>query len=259
MQSSYNIIKFSKVSKQGEEKIETKYSCKKNTEEKENKKVICEEKPPNYVENYKNVAKVILEDARNKKEDIINKAYEESEEIFKQAYEKAYKEGQQEGYEKAYEEAYVKNLEKANIEIEEMKNQIKEKEENIIKSAKEYYKSYLEEKELEIKNLVINISESILKREVNYKESLNEMIFEALNTVKNTKMFIIKCNPMYEESLKNSVDEFKSQLAFKGDIFILSDENLQKGEAIIERDNGKIKINVEEALNKVKEILFNEE
>ena len=80
-------------------------------------------------------------------------------------------------------------------------------------------------------------------------------MFDALSKVKNTKTFIIKSNQIYCEEFKSKIELWKEQLPFKGDIFIIPDESIEEGSAIIERDNGKVVVGVDISLEKLHEIL----
>ncbi|EFG88174.1 hypothetical protein CLCAR_2167 [Clostridium carboxidivorans P7] len=133
---------------------------------------------------------------------------------------------------------------------------IKDNADNILRTCKEEKEIYLKEKEQEIRNLIVNCVEAVLKREVKDEAALNDVIFQALSTVKNTKTFIIKSNEIYCEELKNKVELWKEQLPFRGDIFIIPDKDVEIGKAVIERENGKVVVDVNIAMEKIKEIVL---
>lgn len=253
MQSSYNIIKNSSVIKDGNKKIVTEFEQVKEAKEKELQKELNETNAKIFIDSYENLVKTMIEDARKQREQILSAAYSEAEKLSKEAYERAYEEGNQSGYNdgfnKAYEEGYKVNLDKALQEGQTIRNNA----DNVLRSAIEEKERYLKEKENEIKDLIINCVESILRKEVKEKDGLNNIIFEALSKVKNTKTFIIKSNPIHCEEFKGKIELWKEQLPFRGDIFIVPDKSMEEGSAVIERENGKIKVGVNIAMEKVRE------
>jgi len=254
MQSSCNIIKNSSVVKDGNKQIVTEFEHIKETQQKELQKEQNEINAKLFIDSYENLAKTMIEDARRQREEILSAAFQEADRISKEAYEKAYQEGNQNGYNdgfnKAYEEGYKSNLDKALREGEIIRNNA----DNVLKSAVEQKDTYLKEKENQIKDLIINCVENILKKEVKEKDGLNDIIFEALLKVKNTRTFIIKSNPVHCEEFKSKIQLWKEQLPFRGDIFTISDEAMEAGSAVIERENGKIEVGASIALEKVREI-----
>lgn len=254
MQSSCNVIKKSSVIKDGNKQIITQFEQIKVAKEKEMQKEQNETNARLFIDSYENLAKTMVEDARRQREEILSAAYQEADRISKEAYEKAYEEGNQNGYNdgfnKAYEEGYKINLDKALQEGEIIRNNA----DVVLKSAIEEKNRYFKEKENQIKELILNCVENILKKEVKEKDGLNDIIFEALLKVKNTKTFIIKSNPVHCEEFKDKIQLWKEQLPFRGDIFIIPDEAIEAGSAIIERDNGKIEVGANIALEKVREI-----
>lgn len=252
MQSSYRIIKNTSVDEDGLKKIVTEFETKEAVEQKN----LAETNAKTFIDSYENLAKTMLENARKQSDDLLSKAFTEAERLQKEAYEKGYNEGMQKGYDdgfnKSYEDGYKKNLEKAQAEGQ----LIKDNADNILRTCKEEKEIYLKEKEQEIRNLIVNCVEAVLKREVKDEAALNDVIFQALSTVKNTKTFIIKSNEIYCRELKNKVELWKEQLPFRGDIFIIPDKDVQIGKAIIERENGKVVVDVDIAMEKIKEIVL---
>lgn len=250
MQSLCNVIKKSSVIKDGNKPIVTEFQKTISVEEKE----LSENNAKMFIDSYENLARTMIESARKQREDILSSAYAEAEKASKEAYERAYQEGSQNGYNdgfnKAYEDGYKSNLDRALQEAEIIKNNA----DNVLKTCIEEKERYFKEKENEIKDLVINCVESILKREVKDKDGLNNILFEALSKVKNTKTFVIKSNRIHCEEFRSKINLWKEQLPFKGDIFIIPDESIEEGSAVIERDNGKIVVGVDIAMEKVREI-----
>lgn len=255
MQLSYRVIKNSSIVKEGNKTIITDFKTKFETQTETKQKELGEINAKNFIDSYENLAKTLIEDARRQREAILSAAYAEAEKIEKEAFEKGYREGNEKGYNdgfnKAYQEGYQANVDKAMQEGDI----IKKNADNILRTCIAEKEKYIVDKENEIKNLIINCIEDILKREVKEVDGLNNIVFEALSKVKTTSTFIIKSKGIYCEEFKKQVNMWKEQLPFRGDIFIIPDESLEEGTAIIERDNGKVVGGVDIAMEKVKEII----
>ena len=257
MQSSYKVIlKGESIERTHTKKILTDYTSKKKPEEN------AEMEMHQGVNSYENLGKTILEDANRKKESILNDAYERASQIEKQAKDNGYnegynvgmKKGREDGYKSAYEDGYKKNFDKAKKQGEE----IRKNAENVLNSAVQEKENYLKEKEIQIKQTIVNAVENILRHEIMDKDSLNDAVFDALKQMRNTNTFIVKSRKKYSSEFKKHVDIWKQQMPFKGDIFVIPDESVEEGSAIIERDNGKIVLGIDIACDKLKEILENE-
>ncbi|ERI91248.1 hypothetical protein HMPREF1982_03207 [Clostridiales bacterium oral taxon 876 str. F0540] len=256
MQSSYNVIKNNTVKPTGLREIVTNIDIEKAVDPEIEKNT----KP--YIENYENLAKNILENARRQSEQIKLKAFDEirileqealdkAEQLKKEAFEKGFTEGQQEGFNKAYYET----IDSAKQEAEYIISNAHE----VLNNAKTEYENYLSEKTREIGELVLSISRNVIKREIEDKGMINEMILNALETSKNSKNFIIRCNSLHIDELKSQVDNWKEQLGFFGDIFILKDNSLEPGNAVIDKGNGRIVVGIDYALLRIKDILEGKE
>jgi flagellar assembly protein FliH len=254
MQSSFNVIKNSRIIEQGSREI--------NTQGSEMHKVV--NKDENYDENhdikdsklesYESIAKNILGNAKRQSEEIISKAYIESVELKAQVLETATQQGYKDGYNEGYEIAYNKAM---GIAMDEAKL-LKAEADSTLMLAKKQYNSYLIEKEQHIKALIINIAESILKREVKEPDALNEMIFHTLEAERNIKTYIIKVNNCHFAMIKDQIETFKVKLAFQGDIFVIEDNLLDEGTAVIEKETGKSIVSIAYGIEKIVEV-FQEE
>ncbi len=125
---------------------------------------------------------------------------------------------------------------------------------SILTTAKDEYNEYLIEKEKHIKDLIVNIAESILKKEVKEEDALNEMIFNTLKAERNIKLYIIKINNSHFDMIKSQVENLKSKLAFQGDIFVIEDNFLDDGTAVIEKETGKSIVSIEYGIEKIIEV-----
>jgi len=245
MQSSFKVIKSSYISNEGRKDINTNFIKAENNLISVN----------NNMESYENIGNTIISEAKKKSELILSNTYQELEKMQKEVHETAYREGFEkglkEGFEKAYEDAYKKNIEEIQV--------LKEKADKMLLNCVEESNIYIKNKESDIKALIQNAIESILKTEVKDKESMNSVIADALDSVKDTSTFIIKCNSLYYSEIKSNVQIWKEKLPFSGEIFVISDDSLSNGSVVIKRDNGKSEISIQDSLDKIKEILYSEE
>lgn len=247
MLSSYKVIKNNSVVEEGKKEINTEYAAEKNKE-------LGEKNAKDFIESYEVLARTMLENARRQSDKILAAAYSEAQDIEQEAYKKGYEEGKKAGYEAG--------IAKANEYYEEMKNRAKYEAETLGKNAeallygaKQEYLRYMEEKQGEAKKLILYILESILKKEVDCKEGISSMILDAIEIAQKSKTLIVKCNNSYIEDIKSKLEAWKNRSVFRGEIFVVTDDNLEEGTAEIQRENGKVIVSVSEALQKVREII----
>lgn len=251
MQSSFNVIKNNSVISQGSKEIKTNFQKNKYNPE-------VEDNIKNHIESYENLAATMLGNARRQSESILSKAYEEAQNMEQDAMTKAeqiqqdaYLNGYEEGKKLGYEEAYKESIEKLTADYETGIASINE----MLSSAAEEYKKYLQKKEEDINNFIIKSVETILKQELKAKDGITSMVYNAISEAKNAKDFIIRCNGIYVDELRSKTPDWKEQLAFKGEIIIIKDNLIEEGSAVIDKGNGKITISIDEALQKIREIL----
>lgn len=210
------------------------------------------------IDSYENLARSILENARIQKEQIMSKAYEEvrkiedeallkAEEIKRQGYEEAFKEGQEAGFNKGLQQAENEKERAAASAVDMMV------------SARKQFEKYFEEKQKEIFDTIVSISEKVIKREITDKAFIADMIYDALEASKNSKNFIIRCNEAHVEELNSETINWKEKLGFKGDIFIVKDNNVQIGNAFIDKGNGRLEVGINVALHRVRELMEGKE
>lgn len=251
MQSSYNVIKNNTVKNSGSKQIVTSSELiPLNAENEEHIK--------NHIESYENLARTMLENARRQGEQVVAKAYEDASYIESQALkdaeglkQEAYDSAFKEGYEQGYNEAYNSGIEKVKVEGEAIIASAME----LLNNSKAEYEEYLQKKSAEIKELVLTITKSVLNKELQEENVIKNMIYVALEQSKGSRNFIIRCNEKHVQELKAQVENWKEQLGFFGDIFVLKDETINVGNAIIDKGNGKIIVGVEYALQRINQIL----
>lgn len=251
MQSSYNVIKNTSVKNTGLRQIVT-------NAESETIKAECEENAKNHIESYENLARNIVENARRQAEHIKIKAFQDVKNIEEEAFFKAEQlknEAYKKGYEEGFNEAYPQAIEQATAEG----NAIIASAEELLQNAKAEYESYLQNKAKDINDLIAAIARAVLKKEVQAEEAINSMILEALEASKKSSNFIIRCSTVHVETLKAQANNWKEQLGFLGDIFILGDSSLEAGNAVIDKGNGKIIVGIDYALERIEDILKEKE
>jgi flagellar assembly protein FliH len=253
MQSLYNVIKKDNVVSNGNKEIKTETTDIKHQETNEENVDQKSEKNDESttkrdIESYERLVKIMIENARRQSEEIFSKAYEEAKVIEIEAFNKAYAEGMEQGYKDAYEE----NLPEAQL----LSQQIIDNANQLLKSAKLEFEEYLEDKKDEIISLSVHIAQHILKRELSSREGLNDLIYEAIKSSRNTETFIIRTNSLYIDEIRAKVMEWKERLGLKAEVFAVEDHSVEEGNAIIEKDNGRIEVGIDAALNNIKEELF---
>ncbi|MBZ9624540.1 flagellar assembly protein FliH [Clostridium sp. FP2] len=247
MRSSFNVIKNSRVINQGNKEINTQLSRSSDGEilEKNN------ETQMDNITSYENIASNIVENAQKESEKIISKAFVDAAEAKALAFKEGIEEGHKEGYENGYNEA----IEAARQEAQKIRGDA----DSILVAAKAEYNDYLIEKEQHIKALVVSIAENILKREVVEKNALDEMIFNCIKDERNIKSYIIKSNSSHFAAIKDQIENWKGRLAFQGDIFVIEDDFLDDGTAVIEKDTGKSIVSISYGIEKIIEIFQQEQ
>lgn len=253
--SSSKIIKGTRIVKKGDFVVETK----KNVSALEECSCTSEE---SFVGNLQGLnsdtyglAARIIEEASLRAKEIQNNALKEAEEIKKlsqeQGFSEGYNLGNEQGYEAGYNEGYNAALEK----IKEEESIVLGNAENILSQAKEYYVNYLDEKSDEIKNTIMEICKKILKREVENEGAINNMILDALTTIKESSKVIIKCCGSHVEAVRERIPDWKKTLVYKAEFFVIEDNSLHSGTAVIEKDNGKIVVDINYGLEKIMDSL----
>ncbi len=261
MQSSYRVIKGTNVWEAGNIDIDANFPVdyikaleakeKEAQAETEVEDDASKEVRTKY-EEIRRKSEEIIKSAQKKAADILIKAKDEGEKIAYEAKERGFKSGYEEGHEiglkEGYEKGYSEGVEKGNEVIQNANF--------ILYQAKEEYDTYIKDKEMDIRSIIVSVVENALKKEVENNNALNELLFSILAEEKNAKMFIIRVAPTYVEELEKKVEDFKQNLGIRSEVVILQDNFLENGSLIVERDNGKISFTIENSMEKLKEILM---
>lgn len=260
MQLSSRVIKHINVDETGSRSILTKnipIKVNKNSKNNLSNSEVSLDKDSEEEKRYKNIANMILEEARRKSEAIILKANIDAKNIEEEAHNKGYSRGYNEGQDKGYSDG----LERGELEASKIKEEVitsaQEDANDIIFSAKEEYEAYLLNKKEEIKLLMLQISESLFKEKISDFQIIEKAIFEAIEASKNTENFIIKANKEICSKLKNSMEKYKETLTFSTEVHIVNDVTIENNKVVIEKNNGKTIIDFNEAYNSIDELIKN--
>ena len=194
----------------------------------------------------------ILNQANIEREKILEKCRDEASEIEKNAYEEGYEQGLKNGYEDGYKEAYEENIEKA----KEESAKIIESANNVMLEANKNIASYIKSNKKNILAIGISIAEKVLRRKFEDEESMDELILDVIREYELKENFVIRVNSIYKESLEQQILKLKESNLINKDVFVVSDDSIEKGNASIESVNGKLIVGVDDVLNKVKEELL---
>lgn len=263
MQSSYSLIKKGFTKESDSKIITTEFEVKKleaqeNEEDLENLEEIEEVKKPEIdpeeiLRRYEDIGQRIIQDAKREKQVITLRAQMDADASEKKAYENGYEQGLQNGYDDGYKKAYDETIEAANAEAAEIVN----KAETLLKSAYENYSRYLEDKKIEVINLSLKIAESIVRKELSNDDSMNSIIEEAFKISKGEDNVILKVNSIHAEELKSQIKKWKLSYGIKNEIFILNDDSMDPGNAILEKPSGIVKVGVDIGMEQIRKALFN--
>lgn len=268
MQSSYNVIK-SNFAKNSEKKlISTEYTVKNFIpEENDEENEIISEKPQidleEILKKYEYIGKKIIEDAQREKEAIILRTQLTSNKLEKEAYDRGYNQGIQNGYDDGYKKAYEETIGKAKLEAEEIIEKTKLEAEEIInnaetllKSARDNYCEYLENKKTEIIKLALEIASNITRQKLAKEDSMNILVEDAFKLSKGEESIILKANSFHCEELKSNISKWKVEYSVKNEIFVISDDSLEKGNAILEKPSGIVKVGIDIGMEQIKKALL---
>ncbi|MGN2337504.1 FliH/SctL family protein [Clostridium cagae] len=259
MQSSYSIIKKNCALDAEKKKISTEYVSKKieldENQEEVQEEVYSKEEVDALIAKYEEIGKRIIQDANNEKQGIILRGTMQAQNLEKEAYEKGYEEGLQNGYDDGYKKAYDENIDLAKAKSQE----IIDKAEDVLKSANENYAKYLEDKKSNILKLSLEIAKNILRKELGHEDSMNLLVEEAIQLSKDEENLIIKCNSLHAEELKSQVNRWKISYSIKDEIFILNDDFIEPGNAIIEKPNGKVIVGFDIGMEAIKKEILGQD
>lgn len=206
----------------------------------------------NIVKRANDEADKILEEANEKRENYLNEAYEKSKSLFKEFRESGFNEGYNEGYEKGYSEGYTKGYNEGKIAsdklIEEsitIKNEYLNTKQNIYHEIEE-----------DVIQLVINICEKIIYEKVDEdKEYIVTLILKGIDSLTATENLVIRVPKEDYDIAEMSKNKILAKASLVKDIEIKVDNNLSKGDCIIETSSGSVDMSIKDQVDKVKVLL----
>ncbi len=225
-----------------------------NYKEKVEKVIELREQREDIKKESADLAKKIIERARQVQQEILRKTKEDVEKILIEAEKKAkkieeeYKEkGYQAGYTAGYQEGYKKGEEEAKAIIEEAKT-IKEE---IIKEKQRMYK----EAENDIVNVILHAVEKIVGKYVGEdKDIILNLIKKGMENYNAFDKVTVRVSEEdYEHCIKNK-DKILKDIEFLDDVNILKDLSLKKGDCVIETNSGVINSGVSTQLKALKNL-----
>lgn len=267
MQSSYSLIKNGFAATAGKKVITTEYVSKAQIAamEEEKKKQLEEEvsrdeeevkapkiDPEDLLRRYEEIGKRIIADAENEKKALLLRTQMEASSAEKEAYKKGYEQGIKNGYDDGYKKAYDETIENSQKQAEEIVGRA----ENLLRSAQGDYADYLDRKKNEVIKLAINIAESITRRALSYDDSMNSIIEEAFKISKGEESIILRSNSIHVEELKKNCERWKLSYAIKNEIFVITDDSMEPGNAILEKPSGIVKVGVDIGMEQVKKAIL---
>ncbi|EQK43624.1 hypothetical protein C672_2568 [[Clostridium] bifermentans ATCC 638] len=204
------------------------------------------------LEQAKNTCENMISNAQVESEKIVQEAQNQCEEIKKKAYEEGHNIGLRNGYEDGYKESYEDNIEKAKQESEEIIN----KANDILIQANNQVTNFIKSNKKDIINLSISIAEKVLKEKFKDIDSMNNILESTINEYEIKENFVIRTNAIYIEQVNEQLNKLKNQQLIKGEAFVLVDDFIEPGNAIIETNKGRLIVGIDCVLEKVKEELL---
>lgn len=206
------------------------------------------EKYDEIIRKAKEEAEIIIDTAYDKSEEKLNLAYERAKEISKKAEKEGYKKGYEQGYKQGYEIGYG-----------EGKEALKKLTEEALDIKDSYIKQrskLLRETEEDLIDLVISIYEKVLYRKVEEDgEVIVNLVLSGIDNLEiSEKLTIIVSEENYE-----SVKKFKQIILAKASLIdeldIRVNSDMEKGDCILETSKGSVDVSINNQLDEVKDLL----
>jgi len=168
-------------------------------------------------------------------------------------------EKQREAYEAGLQDGRSEVMEKAEAELNEYAQEFI----GSLNNAEEQLQDMLKKAEEPLVDLAINISEQVIRRELNQKNDYENYLKEQLKIIgqklRNQNNITIRINPGQKETFQN-IDLVKYFNTQKEDgIKCIFDKELEPGECIVETENIKIDNTIARQLQNIKKKLMNNE
>src|SRR5690554_1719006 len=146
-------------------------------------------------------AQKLIQNAEHRAKLIIDEAQEQAKDIQQRAQNHGYNQGFKTGQEEGYQAGYAAALE----EIHKIKEHAKE----LLTTAHQESREYIQRTREEIIDLSISIAKNIIHYSIDKNdENITEIIKNALEKSEESKQIILRSHPKYIPILKNNIDEF---------------------------------------------------
>ncbi|MCI8372750.1 MAG: hypothetical protein HFI75_10250 [Lachnospiraceae bacterium] len=176
----------------------------------------------------------IINDAQEKKQEIIEQANAEASFII----EKARKEGESmriQSYAKGEKEGYEAGYEKGMNQVEEMKRQLQASKIEL----EEQYQKQLEEMEPVLVDALIGILESAFSIEFAEKKNfILHLLQSAFSKIENSKEYLIRVSREDYPMVQEQKEEIREELPRSAAVEVVEDLTLAKNQCLIETDGG---------------------
>jgi flagellar biosynthesis/type III secretory pathway protein FliH len=181
------------------------------------------------------------------------KADEPSE--FDQGYEKGFDEGFQQAIMNSQEEIGMRDqmLEQMQGQLEAVQGQKSEDVDATMKSFFDLKEEYLSGVEADVKNLIVQISEKIVRQKLSEDESVLNLINDALGAFSDHDQVVIRVHPENYDAVKNQEESIKQEFPTL-EINVLDDHTISNG-CIVETKDSQFDLQLDTQLEKLREIL----
>lgn len=194
----------------------------------------------------------LIESTNTQVNDILEKTKENIVTIERKAYMEGHAQGLSNGYDDGYKEAYEDTIEKAKSDADTIIKNAN----NTLKDINKIVYDYLNSSREDIKALCTNTVAKVLKEELQNPYTLNRLIEKTLQDYKYKSNCTIRVNRSVKSVTEEKAIQWKRQMNIQEDIFVIEDNNVDEGNAIIESDKGKVYIGLDTALEKLKNELL---
>jgi flagellar assembly protein FliH len=194
----------------------------------------------------------VLDDAKRQADEIINSAQEEHDRVVKDAYdnameimENAKSEGFSTGYKEGYDQGYQEGYGASEVLIDEA-NELKH-------NATLHYEQIIQNSEGQLMDLVMEITQKVLEKEMDDDdEIIFNLVKKGLGRLTQTELLKIRVSEADYINLVSMKKRILPLLDKVGDIQIVQDDNMSKGDCIMETDSGNIDSGVQTQLDYIK-------
>jgi len=239
--------------------------------EAESFKEVWEKEKLEMIENAKNDASRIIEEAKqsafeevkkgkNESQKIIQEASDQSAETEKAAaekYDQLIKEAtekvktiEKDAYDAGYKDGSEKGFESGKNEVERLIEKIHQ----VLNTAIEKRNAIIEESETQLINLVLLISQKVIKViSENQKNVVINNVIQALRKLKTRGEVVVRVNLDDVKLTTEHIKDFMKMVDNVRSITVLEDSTVDKGGAIIETDFGEIDARISSQLNEIKD------